>query len=72
MYVVCARSQVNALASGGAAPARGEYSSRVLQGQDGLGRVWESEFWAENKGGSLNLRIQSELYTHSEVVSSPK
>ena len=27
--------------------------SGVLQGQDGLGRVWESEFWAENKGGSL-------------------
>ena len=27
--------------------------SRVVQGQDGLGRVWESEFWAENKGGSL-------------------
>ena len=27
--------------------------SRVVQGQDCLGRVWESEFWAENKGGSL-------------------
>ena len=26
---------------------------QVVQGQDGLGRVWESEFWAENKGGSL-------------------
>ena len=45
----------------------GHSGSRVVQGQDGLGRVWESEFWAEN-----NLRIQSELYTHSEVVSSPK
>ena len=28
--------------------------SRVVQGQDGLGRVWESEFWAENKGGPLS------------------
>ena len=28
--------------------------SRVLQGQDGLGRVWESEFRAENKGGPLS------------------
>ena len=26
--------------------------SILLQGQDGLGRVWESEFRAENKGGS--------------------
>ena len=37
------------------------YKGRI---QDGLGRVWESEFWAEKKGGSLNLRIQSELYIH--------
>jgi hypothetical protein len=26
----------------------------VVQGQDGLWRVWESEFWAENKGGPLS------------------
>ena len=26
---------------------------RWYQGQDGLGRVWGSEFWADNKGGSL-------------------
>ena len=30
---------------------RGCRLPRVLQGQDGLGRVWESEFRAENKGG---------------------
>ena len=34
-----------------------------------VGRVWESEFRAANKGGP---RIQGELYTHFEVVSSPK
>ena len=28
--------------------------SILLQGQDGLGRVWESEFRAENKGGPLS------------------
>ena len=39
----------------------------------GEGLAWESEFWAENKGAEdPYLRIQSELYTHSEVVSSPK
>ena len=27
---------------------------QVVQGQDCLGRVWESEFWAENKGGPLS------------------
>ena len=37
---------------------RSTSGSRVVQGQDGLGRVWESEFWAENKGGSLIRRIR--------------
>ena len=48
----------------------------MLQGQDGLAEgLWESEFRAENKGGMREdpyLRIQGELYTHFEVVSSPK
>ena len=45
-------------AAGAIASAAASYSvisgSRVVQGQDGLGRVWESEFWAENKGGPLS------------------
>ena len=32
---------------------RSTSGSRVVQGQDCLGRVWESEFWAENKKGAV-------------------
>ena len=35
-----------------AAPVTSKHET-VVQGQDGLGRVWESEFRAENKGGPV-------------------
>ena len=57
-------SQVEVLPQPQAPPRAPIYTSgsRVLQGQDGLGRVWESEFQAEDP----YLRIQGELYTHFE------